>query len=224
MSKQFTKKFFDVFSAVLFFSVMTVLIYSGYTQKTFDTTVDTELEPSMLSSSDFSSMTNSLSAQMVTLASNNVLIFENQDPVPLAAMSSDEEIIDQYIYNIAETRYPSLDPELIRAIVYHESRYDPTVINPKSGTTGLMQISPKWHLGRARSLGVEDLTDPYGNLLVGCDLLNELIRTYSQNYALDVYAGGYSYAESYKHSESPYVKEIYEIRASLRNGSIIPGR
>lgn len=131
------------------------------------------------------------------------------------------DLIDMYIYELTATQYPDLDPELVRAIVYHESRYDPDASNNNSGATGLMQLMPKWHTKRAESLGVSDLTDPYGNILTGCDLLNELLERYSYDYALNIYAGGYTYANLYKGATSPFVSEIASIKHGLEAGYII---
>lgn len=107
----------------------------------------------------------------------------SQDPIAL---------YNSYIDEIC-THYDNLDPDLIRAVVWVESRYDPNAVNYNGTCIGLMQISTKWHTARAESLGVS-LEDPYGNLLTGCDLLSELIYTYKGDisYALMVYNMGYS--------------------------------
>lgn len=133
------------------------------------------------------------------------------------------ELYDSYVYDIIATRYPSLDPQLVRAIIYHESRYNSESVNAKTNATGLMQLSPKWQTDRAKALGVEDLTDPYGNILTGCDFLNELLGSYSYNYALDVYAGGYNYANKNSGRTSNYIKAIQSIMRGLADGTIIPG-
>lgn len=109
------------------------------------------------------------------------------------------------------TNYPDLDPQCILALIYHESRFNPTVVNSKTGAVGLMQILPKWHTQRAERLGTT-LTDPAGNIQVGCDILNEVYQqSKSMSYALNVYAGGYPYADRYKDSSSPFEIELIEI-------------
>lgn len=128
-----------------------------------------------------------------------------------------------YVDEIISSRYPQLDSGLVKAIIYHESRFIPSSVNSKSGTTGLMQISPKWHTDRAKKLGVEDLKDPYGNILVGCDFLNELMERYPYEYAINVYAGGYKYANRFKKKQSPIVKEFLSIKKQIEQGEIIPG-
>lgn len=124
------------------------------------------------------------------------------------------DLYDSYAEQIVQTYYPQLDARYVKAIIYHESRYDPTVINSKTGVMGLMQISPKWHTNRANDLGVFNLLDPYGNILVGCDLLAELTNSHDFNYALNFFAGGYPYANRYRSSTSPYVKALENIIAN----------
>lgn len=132
-------------------------------------------------------------------------------------------IYDHYVYEIVKNYYPSLNPDLVRAIIYHESRYNALKVNSKTNAIGLMQILPKWHMNRAKSLGVTDLKDPYGNILVGCDYLSSLFESYSYNYALDLYAGGYPYADKNQGKTSTFIKELNVIMSGLKNGTIIPG-
>lgn len=132
-------------------------------------------------------------------------------------------IYDSYVYEIVENYYPSLNPELIRAIIHHESRYDESRVNSRTNATGLMQVLPKWHTDRAKSLGVTDLKDPYGNILVGCDYLSSLFENYSYDYALNLYAGGYPYADKNKGHTSSFIKELNDIMHGLEKGTIIPG-
>lgn len=132
-------------------------------------------------------------------------------------------IYDTYVYEIIETYYPSLNPDLVRAIIHHESRYNTLKVNSKTNATGLMQILPKWHMERAKNLGVTELTDPYGNILVGCDYLNSLFESYSYDYALNLYAGGYPYADKNQGRTSSFIKELNTIMSGLKKGTIIPG-
>lgn len=62
--------------------------------------------------------------------------------------------------------------ELLMAIVETESNGIPTAEN--GGCMGLMQISQKWHTDRMKRLGVTDIFDERGNILVGTDYLAEL--------------------------------------------------
>lgn len=122
-----------------------------------------------------------------------------------------ETVYVNYAYEISKFRYPGIDPEYVCAIIYHESRFDPTVTNSKTGVRGLTQINPKWHTKRAETLGVMDLYEPYGNILVCFDILNELTQKYDFEYALNFYAGGYPYANDYQNSKSPFIEQLQEI-------------
>lgn len=151
-----------------------------------------------------------------------------QDSAANAVLNSDNPYIraaiyDHYIYEIVANYYPSINPELVRAIVYHESRYNADIVNSKTKATGLMQLLPQWHAKRGRKLGVEDLKDPYGNILTGCDYLNSLFESYSYDYALNLYAGGYPYANANRGRTSTFIKELNEIMRGLESGTIIPG-
>jgi len=68
-------------------------------------------------------------------------------------------------------------PELLQAMVFYESSNNPKVKSP-GGDTGYMQINKKWHKDRMKRLGVQDLTDGYGNILVGADYITELAEKY----------------------------------------------
>ena len=82
--------------------------------------------------------------------------------------------------------YEYVTPELAIAVIQKESLYDPEATN--GGCVGLMQVSKKYNKYRADDLGVEDFFDPYSNILIGVDFLNELISTYEDtNLALMLY-------------------------------------
>lgn len=128
-----------------------------------------------------------------------------------------------YVDEITSQIYDDVDPLVVKALIYHESRFVSDVVNKSTGVIGLTQINPKWHSDRARSLGVNDLSDPYGNILVCCDILHELQKGNSIGYALNVYAGGYPYADAYTNTKSPFELELDEIMVGLSNGTILIG-
>lgn len=127
---------------------------------------------------------------------------------------SEEDLYVNYVYEIAHFNYPNIDPDRVCAIIYHESRFDPNARNEKTGVEGLTQINPKWHSKRAERLGVTNLYSPYGNILVCFDILNELAEDNGMDYALNFFAGGYPYANRYRNSTSPFIKELDEISAT----------
>lgn len=112
------------------------------------------------------------------------------------------------VKRICSDVYPDLDSAYILAMIYHESRFQPDSVNYRSGAKGLMQILPQWHTVRAENLGVS-LDDWKGNILIGCDILNEMIQTKgSMQYAINFYAGGYDYADYYKSCNCSSTYEI----------------
>lgn len=140
----------------------------------------------------------------------------SEEPVLKPKPLTQQEEIELHIQNVVSL-YPNLSTNLINAVIWRESRYDPNAKNYNGTCVGLMQLSTKWHSHRARTLGVEDLYDSYGNILTGCDLLSELLGSYSLEMALMTYHGGYSYAQ--KHQEAgtidQYTKDILSYAKQL---------
>lgn len=98
-----------------------------------------------------------------------------------------EDKVDGYVDDICEF-YPNIAPEIIKAMIWHESRYNPYVSNGRC--VGLMQVSTKWQASRAIELGVTDFYDPYSNILIGVDCLNEIFEDcVSIGLALMIYNG-----------------------------------
>lgn len=110
-------------------------------------------------------------------------------PIPSSSagrMKMDEKQIMQIAEKIGE-KY-NICPEFLTAIAFRESGYNPDV--EYEGCIGLMQISQKWHKDRMERLGVRDLKEPYGNMLVAGDYLLELFEKYEDiGMVLQVYNG-----------------------------------
>ena len=112
----------------------------------------------------------------------------------------------------------NIDYLLVIALIEMESEFDPDAVN---GTHyGLCQISSKWHSERAKELGVDDLYDPIGNVLVGVDYLNELLgKDKGVTYALMAYRLGEGEAKN-KYAEGksiPYSDKIEARMKELKN-------
>lgn len=71
--------------------------------------------------------------------------------------------------------YPHVRPEVLYAMTFPESSRNPEAYN-SYGCKGLVQIHEVSHKNRMERLGVTDLFDPYSNLLVGADFLEELSK------------------------------------------------
>lgn len=83
-----------------------------------------------------------------------------------------EELLIEYTEEIGQ-QY-GICPELLQAIAERESSLHIYAVN---GTCkGLMQISEKWHRDRMKRLGVTDIYDVYGNILLAADYIAELTK------------------------------------------------
>jgi soluble lytic murein transglycosylase len=88
-----------------------------------------------------------------------------------------------------------LDPALLAAVIYRESKFDADAVSP-SGAIGLMQLLPDTAQGIAQLTGgakfaVADLYDPEINVRYGSFYLRRLIRKYGDlELALAAYNAG----------------------------------
>lgn len=90
--------------------------------------------------------------------------------------------------------------ELALAVIWKETGYQ-NITGDGGDSVGYMQIQPKWHWERMNRLGVDDLSEPYGNFRVGCDYLAELLSKYDTDKALTAYNTG-------KPAKSNYATEV----------------
>lgn len=111
----------------------------------------------------------------------------NTDAIPY---ETQKELIEEYVLEILEDGEYDVSPALVLAIVETESIYYWEAQNGEH--YGLMQINPKWQQERMAELGIEDLAaNPYDNLRVGIDYIQDLLYEYKNEYiALNVYNSG----------------------------------
>jgi len=76
-----------------------------------------------------------------------------------------------------------VDPSLVRAVMRHESGFNPTAVSPK-GAQGLMQLMP----GTAALMGVKDSLDPEQNIAGGVGYLRRCLDRFQHNVPLAVAA------------------------------------
>jgi peptidoglycan lytic transglycosylase len=118
-----------------------------------------------------------------------------------------------------------LDPALLAAVVYRESKFDPDA-RSSSGAVGLMQLLPETAKGIALHTGgsrfrVSDLYDPEINVRYGAFYLRRLMRKYGdQRLALAAYNAGQTNVDEWLASGGgirfpetrQYVDEVVEAR------------
>lgn len=107
--------------------------------------------------------------------------------------------------------------ELALAVVWKETNFR-NIYGDGGASAGYMQVQKKYHSDRMERHGVKDLTDPYGNFLVGCDYLAELIaKEKGLEWALMAYNGGPSYANKLAEAKkvSKYAKNVLDYMNNL---------
>lgn len=126
---------------------------------------------------------------------------------------SEEENLKVYISRLCDSY--GVDEHIVKNLIQVESGWNPNAVSLSGEYVGLMQISKKWQLERAKKLGVTDMMDPYGNILIGIDLLAYTLNETGYDYAwtLMIYNEGYKSAYE-KHTNgvvSDYAREIMQI-------------
>ena len=125
----------------------------------------------------------------------------------------------------AHAKNYDLDPALLAAVIYRESKFDPKA-KSSSGAIGLMQLLPDTAKGIALHTGggkfvVSDLYDPEINIRYGSFYLRRLMRKYGDTeLALAAYNAGQANVDEWiaedKGIEFPetrqYVDEVLELR------------
>ena len=106
-------------------------------------------------------------------------------------------------------------PELLTAICWKESRFQPEVVNAAGTCHGLMQINRGCHKERMAKVGASDLYNPKDNIRVGADYLKELFDQYEDvATVLELYNGDGA-AASDPNKTSSYAQKILNISNAL---------
>lgn len=86
-----------------------------------------------------------------------------------------------------------VDWSLVASIIYYESTYQTSSVNPKSGCVGLMALCDETAARQAKKCGVKRplYRDPFINILLGTCYLRELLDKYPNNLdqVINVYVG-----------------------------------
>ncbi len=129
----------------------------------------------------------------------------------------------------AHARNYSLDPALLAAVIYQESKFNASAVS-SSGAIGLMQLLPDTARGIALRTGgtrfrVEDLYNPDINVRYGCWYLRHLLRKYGdEGTALAAYNAGQSNVDRWLREHTGirfaetrhYVKRVEQLKAVYR--------
>ena len=111
-----------------------------------------------------------------------------------------------------------VDPDLVRAVIRHESDWNPNARSPK-GALGLMQLMP----GTARLLGVDPL-DPEQNIDGGTRYLASLLILFDSNLdaAIMGYIGGPGYARTWLRGELVPSSEVRTYVQNVKTSYLSP--
>lgn len=118
-------------------------------------------------------------------------------------------------------------PEIVFAMIAKESNYNAEEIGDEGNSYGLMQVQEQWHEDRMDELEVNNLLDPYQNVLVGVDYLAELLGYYdgSIEKALTAYNAGATgaYNNYFRHgiTASEYAEEVIENSKIIDEGAVL---
>jgi soluble lytic murein transglycosylase-like protein len=124
-------------------------------------------------------------------------------PLPVPAYLAD-------IINEAARQY-DLDPNLIAAMAFKESRFNPNAVS-HLGAEGVMQLKPR----TARSLGVTNSFDARQNVFGGTKYLRKLLDRFDGN--LDLALAGYNAGPERVAKEGPRAtKEAVEYVAMVKD-------
>lgn len=123
---------------------------------------------------------------------------------------------------IDECEAHGIDPAIIMAMAWKESNFKPGAVGDSGKSFGLLQIQKRWHEERMEQLGVDDLLDPYQNIMVAVDYMDELICYYDGNVEKAVVAynmgqaGAKKYCFDYGVYSSKYSRAVMAKAEELR--------
>ena len=126
--------------------------------------------------------------------------------------------LQHYIADMCAER--RIDTAVVLAIIWKESTYTVDAIGDNGRAQGLMQVQARWHGARMEELGCDDMLDPFDNVTVGIDFLDEMIdKGYGVEWALTAYNGGEARAHEYRDAGeiSSYAASVLEMAAEIRN-------
>ena len=130
------------------------------------------------------------------------------------------EDLQLYIISLCEGK--NIDPAIVFAMIWRESRFNPSSVGDNGNSLGLMQIQPRFHSGLMAEFGCTDLLDPYQNVTVGIAILAGHVHYYDGNVEMGVMAYNAGKAGAYNNYfskgvySSPYSREVLEKAEELK--------
>lgn len=190
----------------IFFINNFLILFSIYQDSKLDKDVEVEVEPAIVAEPEVISEPTTEVEPIIEIVEEEI----------------NEQTINEYVDDIC-ILYDNVEPELVKSIIWHESRYNPKAVNYDGSCVGLMQISTFWHKSRAFELGVQDFFDPEGNILLGIDYLSELFNHYKDPVlVLMLYNMEHDTAfKLYNEGKiSNYASSVLERAEMLKNGGV----
>ena len=136
------------------------------------------------------------------------------------------DIVQEYLYVTCAEK--NIDYVIMVALYESESGYKYDIIGA-SGDSGYGQIIPSSNRKWIEELGIDDVTNPYQNILLSTTIIQYLVENYEGNYekALTAYNAGMNGAYNKYFSQginsSPYAQKILEkaerIRKEMQNAA-----
>ena len=145
---------------------------------------------------------------------------ENQIIADLAALSHlSHGRLDDFV--TAAARRHQIDPNLVKAIIYIESRFDPSAVSER-GACGLMQLMPE----TAAEVGVRDYLNPQENIAGGIIYFKRMLDIFNgdMGLALAAYNAGpnavrqYSGIPPYPETQL-YVRKVLAVYRILKDNT-----
>ncbi len=127
------------------------------------------------------------------------------------------ECMQQFTYIICQQN--GVDYALVLAIIEVESGYKWDAYS-KEGSQGYMQVNVKWHEDRMERLNVDNVENPYFNIMVAVDYLAELQGRFDTE-AKVLTAYNYGVSGAYKHvwnkglTETEYSKTVQQAKQRI---------
>lgn len=102
-----------------------------------------------------------------------------------------------------------IDPHIVFAVIWQESKYDANAIGDEGRSYGLMQIQGNLYGEKIDELGITRLIDPYQNVIVGVSILSDLIERYEGHIEMALIAYNTGVTGAYRNffSEGVYSNE-----------------